>query len=85
VRPDIGAVQADAGEEAAIDDMFKKAERHLGGLLVLINNSLDVGRRHLAHRLGEDLPATDQFVCARRAIPLMKTQKFDSIVDVSRR
>ena len=38
-RPDIRVVQADAGNEAEIDDMFTQAERHLGGLDVLINNA----------------------------------------------
>ena len=89
-RPDIRAVQADAGNEAEIDDMFTQAERHLGGLDVLINNVGIAGPTMSAEDISLtdwaktfDVNVTGHFLCARRAIPLMKTQKFGSIVNVS--
>src|SRR5664279_382559 len=89
-RSDIRVVRADAGNEAEIDDMFTQAERHLGGLDVLINNagiagptmsSEDISLTDWAKTF--DVNVTGHFLCARRAIPLMKTQKFGSIVNVS--
>jgi NAD(P)-dependent dehydrogenase (short-subunit alcohol dehydrogenase family) len=89
-RPDIRVVQADAGNEAEIDDMFTQAERHLGGLDVLINNAGIAGPTMSVEDISLtdwaktfDVNVTGHFLCARRAIPLMKTQKFGSIVNVS--
>ena len=89
-RPDIRVVQADAGNEAEIDDMFTQAERYLGGLDVLINNAGIAGPTMSVEDISLtdwaktfDVNVTGHFLCARRAIPLMKTQKFGSIVNVS--
>ena len=70
--------------------MFTQAERHLGGLDVLINNAGIAGPTMSAEDISLtdwaktfDVNVTGHFLCARRAIPLMKTQKFGSIVNVS--
>jgi NAD(P)-dependent dehydrogenase (short-subunit alcohol dehydrogenase family) len=64
-RPDIRVVQADAGNEAEIDDMFTQAERHLGGLDVLINNAGIAGPTMSV----EDISLTDR--PARDILPLL--------------
>ena len=86
----IRVIEADAGNEAEIDDMFTQAERHLGGLDVLINNAGIAGPTMLVEDISLtdwaktfDVNVTGHCLCAQRAIPLMKTQKFGSIVNVS--
>jgi NAD(P)-dependent dehydrogenase (short-subunit alcohol dehydrogenase family) len=89
-RPDIGVIRVDVGNEAQIDDMFTRVERHLGGLDVLINNAGIAGPTMAAEGISLadwattfDVNVTGHFLCARRAIPLMKAQKSGSIVNVS--
>ena len=71
-RPDIRVVRADAGNEAEIDDMFTQAERHLGGIDVLINNAgiagptMSVEDISLTDRAKTfDVNVTGHFLCAR--------------------
>jgi NAD(P)-dependent dehydrogenase (short-subunit alcohol dehydrogenase family) len=54
-RPDILVIQTDVSNEAQIDDMFTRAEKHLGGLDVLINNAGIAGPTMAA----ESIPLTD--------------------------
>ncbi len=88
-RPDIRVIRTDVGNEAQIDDMFTRAEKHLGGLDVLINNAGIAGPTMAAEGISLtdwavtfDVNVTGHFLYARRAIRLMKAQKSGSIVNM---
>jgi NAD(P)-dependent dehydrogenase (short-subunit alcohol dehydrogenase family) len=88
--PGIGATRADVAEPADVDKLFAEAETTLGGLDALINNAGIAGptlpieqiepgdwNRTLAINL------TGQYLCARRAVPLLKAAGGGSIVMMS--
>ncbi len=88
--PEIGATPADVADPAQIETLFDEALERLGGLDVLINNagiagpagpiedcSLEDWRRTLAVNLD------GQFLCLRRAIPVMKAARAGSVVNIS--
>jgi NAD(P)-dependent dehydrogenase (short-subunit alcohol dehydrogenase family) len=88
--PDIGATHVDVTSEAEIDSWFDDALEDLGGLDVLVNN---------AGTKGPTAPIDDielsewrdciavcldaQFLCARRAAPVMKAQRNGLIINMS--
>lgn len=89
-RSDIHVVRSDAGSEDGINDLFAHVRSCLGGLDVLINNAGIAGPTVAAEELtladwnktlGVNL--TGHFLCARRAIPFMKSQRSGSIVNIS--
>jgi NAD(P)-dependent dehydrogenase (short-subunit alcohol dehydrogenase family) len=84
------AVRADVANEAQVDALFAQVEEHLGGLDILVNNagisgptllldelSLTEWQRTLAVNLD------GHFLCARRAIPLLRAAGGGSIVNMS--
>jgi NAD(P)-dependent dehydrogenase (short-subunit alcohol dehydrogenase family) len=84
------AVRADVADETQVDALFAEVKRQLGGLDILINNagisgptlpaeelSLDDWQRTLAVNLD------GHFLCARRAIPLLRAAGGGSIVNMS--
>ncbi|MFT3989539.1 SDR family oxidoreductase [Aestuariivirga sp.] len=84
------AVKADVSSEADVDTMFVEIAKSLGGLDALINNAGIAGptggvdaitpedwRRCL------DICLTGQFLCARRAVPMLKAAGGGSIVNMS--
>jgi NAD(P)-dependent dehydrogenase (short-subunit alcohol dehydrogenase family) len=86
----IGACVADVSSAEDVDRLFREAQAFLGGLDVLVNNAgiggpvgcvedLDVDgwRRTL------DVNLTGAFLCARRAVPILKRQRSGSIVGMS--
>ena len=86
----IGACVADVASPEDVDRLFDDALAFLGGLDVLVNNAgiggpvgcvenLDVEgwRRTL------DVNLTGAFLCARRAVPVLKEQRSGSIVNMS--
>jgi len=86
----VEACVADVSSEGEVDRMFDEALARLGGLDVLVNNagvggpvacvenvSLDEWRRTL------DVNLTGAFLCARRAIPLLKEQRSGCIINMS--
>jgi NAD(P)-dependent dehydrogenase (short-subunit alcohol dehydrogenase family) len=89
-HPDIGSCVADVAAPDDVDRLFDEAQSFLGGLDVLVNNagiggpvgcveSLDVDewRRTL------DVNLTGAFLCARKAVPVLKEQRSGSIVNMS--
>jgi NAD(P)-dependent dehydrogenase (short-subunit alcohol dehydrogenase family) len=87
---DMGACVADVSSPEDVDRLFDDALSYLGGLDVLVNNAgiggpvgcvenLDVEgwRRTL------DVNLTGAFLCARRAVPVLKEQRSGSIVNMS--
>ena len=88
--PAVAARRVDLTNEQAIDEWFDHALGDLGGLDVLINNAGTKGPTGYV----EELKLNDwrecltvcldaQFLCARRAAPLMKSQSAGSIVNIS--
>lgn len=88
--PQITATRVDVTDERAIDGWFDTALGDLNGLDVLVNNAGMTGP------VGniEDLKLDDwraclsvcldaQFLCARRAVPVMKEQRSGSIINIS--
>jgi NAD(P)-dependent dehydrogenase (short-subunit alcohol dehydrogenase family) len=88
--PSVGATLADVADEAAVDRLFRDVQRHLGGLDVLVNNAgiagptaaiEDVDPADWRRCLEVDL--TGQFLCARRAVPLLKAAGGGAMVNMS--
>lgn len=88
--PEIAATHVNVASEAEVDAWFDDALEDLGGLDVMVNNAgikgptapvddieFDEWRECLA--IGLDA----QFLCARRAAPVMKAQKSGSIINLS--
>ena len=88
--PDIAATYVNVANEAEVDAWFDDALEDLGGLDVMVNNAgikgptapvddieFDEWRECLA--IGLDA----QFLCARRAAPVMKAQKSGAIINLS--
>ncbi|EGP08256.1 3-oxoacyl-(acyl-carrier protein) reductase [Bradyrhizobiaceae bacterium SG-6C] len=84
------AVRADVSDEAQVDVMFDQVEQQLGGLDILVNNAGISGPTLPAEELSlEDWQRTiavnldGHFLCARRAIPLLRDAGGGSIVNMS--
>ena len=88
--PGVSFTRADVSSEADVDRLFADVRKHLGGLDVLVNNagiagptgkiedlSLDDWRRTL------DVDLTGQFLCARRAVPMLKDAGGGCIINMS--
>ena len=89
-RRDIFVERMDAGSEVEINRLFDGIERRLGGLDVLINNAGIAGPTAAAEDVSLagwtrtfDVNITGHFLCARRAIPLMKAQARGVILNIS--
>jgi len=84
------AIRADVSDEAQVDVMFDQVEQQLGGLDILVNNAGISGPTLPAEELSlEDWQRTiavnldGHFLCARRAIPLLRDAGGGSIVNMS--
>lgn len=89
-HPGAVGVKADVSSEADVDRLFDAITRHLGGLDALINNAGIAGPTGGVEDLDPaewrrclDICLTGQFLCARRAVPMLKAAKGGSIVNMS--
>jgi NAD(P)-dependent dehydrogenase (short-subunit alcohol dehydrogenase family) len=89
-HPGVGAMVADVADPAAVDRLFDAAGEHLGGRDILINNAGIAGPTAWveevdleAWRQTLDINITGQFLCAKRAVPLIKAAGGGSIVNLS--
>jgi NAD(P)-dependent dehydrogenase (short-subunit alcohol dehydrogenase family) len=88
--PDIAATRVDVQSEAEVDAWFDDALEDLGGLDVMVNNAGikgptapidDIELSEWRDCVAVCLDA--QFLCARRAAPVMKAQKSGIIINMS--
>jgi NAD(P)-dependent dehydrogenase (short-subunit alcohol dehydrogenase family) len=88
--PQIAATHINVTDEQAIDQWFDDAMDDLDGLDVLVNNAGVKGPTGYVEELKLDewreclnVCLDAQFLCARRAAPIMKDQKSGSIINIS--
>jgi NAD(P)-dependent dehydrogenase (short-subunit alcohol dehydrogenase family) len=88
--PQIAATHVDVTDEEAVDAWFDDAMDDLDGLDVLINNAGIKGPTGYVEELKFDewreclsVGIDSQFLCARRAAPIMKDQRSGSIINIS--
>jgi NAD(P)-dependent dehydrogenase (short-subunit alcohol dehydrogenase family) len=86
----VPAIIADVSEPADVDRLFKLAQEELGGLDVLINNAGIAGPTAPIEEIEPDdwrrtleVNITGQYLCARRAVPMIKAAGGGSIVNLS--
>jgi len=89
-HPDAGATRADVAVEADVDRLFAAAQSSLGGLDALINNAGVAGPTGGVETIAPadwrrtiDVCLTGQFLCARRATPMLKANGGGAIVNMS--
>lgn len=88
--PGAGWIKADVSVEADVDRLFEAAAARLGGLDALINNAGIAGPTGGVDEIDPadwrrtiDICLTGQFLCARRAVPLLKAAGGGSVVNMS--
>jgi NAD(P)-dependent dehydrogenase (short-subunit alcohol dehydrogenase family) len=88
--PQIAATHLDITDEEAVDQWFDDALDDMDGLDVLINNAGIKGPTGYVEELKLDdwreclsVCLDAQFLCARRAAPVMKEQRSGSIINIS--
>jgi NAD(P)-dependent dehydrogenase (short-subunit alcohol dehydrogenase family) len=88
--PQIAATHVDVSDEEAVDQWFDDAMDDLDGLDVLVNNAGVKGPTGYVEEIKLDdwreclsVGLDAQFLCARRAAPIMKDQRSGSIINIS--
>ena len=89
-QPNVGATAADVADEAQVDQLFQEVQDRLGGLDVLVNNAGIAGPTAPIEQIDPadwrrciDIDLTGQFLCARRAVPLIKAAGGGAIINMS--
>jgi NAD(P)-dependent dehydrogenase (short-subunit alcohol dehydrogenase family) len=89
-HPTVGTSRADVGNRDDVDRMFDDVRRTLGGLDVLVNNAGISGPMGPVETLDPDewnrvfaANVTGSFLCARRAVPMLRAASGGSIVNIS--
>jgi len=88
--PGVHAMKADVSDEAGVDALFEAVSNTLGGLDVLINNAGIAGPTGFVETLSKAdwdrtlaVNITGQFLCARRAIPMLKQSRAGVMINMS--
>lgn len=89
-RPGVTATVCDVSDESQVDRLFEDARARLGGLDALVNNAGIAGPTGAVEDIDPDdwrrcidIDLTGQFLCARRAVPLLKANGGGAIVNMS--
>ncbi|MFN8445430.1 MAG: SDR family oxidoreductase [Caldilineaceae bacterium] len=88
--PGIGTTIADVADPAQVDQLFAEVTAHLGGLDLLVNNAGIAGPTGPVESISPEqwnqtlaVNITGQFLCTRRAVPLLKAVGGGLIVNLS--
>jgi NAD(P)-dependent dehydrogenase (short-subunit alcohol dehydrogenase family) len=88
--PEIGTTVADVSDEKSVEHLFRQTEKFLGGLDILINNAGIAGPTGGVETLSLadwqrtlDVNITGQFLCAKKAVPLLRQAGGGCIVNLS--
>lgn len=88
--PGIGTTLADVADPTQVDQLFAEATTHLGGLDLLVNNAGIAGPTGPVESISLEqwnqtlaVNITGQFLCTRRAVPLLKAAGGGLIVNLS--
>ena len=89
-HPDIGQMQADISDRAAVDAFFEQGLAALGGLDVLVDNAGIAGPTGPVEDINPDdfertlaINITGQFLCTRLAVPHLKAAGGGAIINLS--
>ncbi|HVI87647.1 MAG TPA: SDR family oxidoreductase [Dongiaceae bacterium] len=89
-HPDCGATRADVSQEADVDRLFADAVARLGGLDALVNNAGIAGPTGGVEEISPldwrrclDVGLTGQFLCTRKAVPLLREAGGGAIINMS--
>jgi NAD(P)-dependent dehydrogenase (short-subunit alcohol dehydrogenase family) len=89
-RPEMSGSVADVADARQVDVVFDDLRQSLGGLDVLVNNAGIAGPTAAVEDITADdwsrtlaVNITGQFLCARRAVPLLKAAGGGSIINMS--
>jgi len=89
-QPCMSGSVADVSDVQQVESLFDEVRRSLGGLDVLVNNAGIAGPTAAVEDIAPDnwsrtlaVNITGQFLCARRAVPLLKAAGGGSIINMS--
>jgi NAD(P)-dependent dehydrogenase (short-subunit alcohol dehydrogenase family) len=90
VLPQASRTRADVADEADVDRLFDEAGAALGGLDVLVNNAGIAGPTAAVEEIDPadwrrciEVDLTGQFLCVRRAVPLLKAAGGGAVINLS--
>lgn len=90
IRLGVTTTVCDVSDEPQVDQLFEDARARLGGLDALVNNAGIAGPTGAVEEIDPhdwrrciDIDLTGQFLCARRAVPLLKANGGGTIVNMS--
>lgn len=88
--PELHTAVCDVADEASVDLLFERTHQLLGGLDILINNAGIAGPTGYVENLAKQdwdrtlaVNITGQFLCARRAVPLLKQSPEGVMINMS--
>ena len=89
-HPKAGATIADVADAQQVDHLFAEAAKFLGGLDVLVNNAGIAGPTGPVEKLSQEdwrrtlaINLEGQFLCTRRAVPLLRQAGGGTIINLS--
>lgn len=88
--PDLITTEANVSDEASVERLFAEVQTRLDGLDILINNAGVAGPTGPVESLNKSdwdntlaVNITGQFLCARRAVPMLKASSYGVMLNLS--